>query len=103
MAPARRLANQPIRSGHDLLPFPPGGAYGGRSKTPAGKGGRGGGRVFSSWDLSDEYGFTDIDGGKPHWGRHWEKAFGKPLMAMDEGYYAYGKDSPIQAVMPDWP
>ncbi len=61
------------------------------------------GRVFSSWDLSDEYGFADMDGSKPHWGRHWEKAFGKPLRPMDEGFYAYGKDSPIEPVMPDWP
>ncbi|HKP95721.1 MAG TPA: SDR family oxidoreductase [Fibrobacteria bacterium] len=61
------------------------------------------GRVFSSWDLSDEYGFTDIDGERPHWGRHWEQAFGKPLRALDEGYYAYGKESPIEAVRPDWP
>jgi NAD(P)-dependent dehydrogenase (short-subunit alcohol dehydrogenase family) len=28
------------------------------------------GRAFSSWNLSDEYGFTDIDGRKPHWGRY---------------------------------
>jgi NAD(P)-dependent dehydrogenase (short-subunit alcohol dehydrogenase family) len=61
------------------------------------------GRVFSSWDLSDEYGFTDLDGERPHWGRHWAKAFGKPLMPMDAGFYAYGKDSPIEPVMPDWP
>jgi NAD(P)-dependent dehydrogenase (short-subunit alcohol dehydrogenase family) len=61
------------------------------------------GRVFSSWDLSDEYGFSDIDGNRPHWGRHWEKTFGKPLVIMDEGFYAYGKDSPIEAVQPDWP
>ena len=61
------------------------------------------GRVFSSWDLSDEYGFTDLDGSRPHWGRHWEKAFGKPLMPMDEAFYAYGKVTPIGAVQPDWP
>ena len=61
------------------------------------------GRVFSSWDLSDEYGFTDLDGSKPHWGRHWEQAFGKALRPMDEAFYAYGKDSPIEPVMPDWP
>lgn len=61
------------------------------------------GRVFSSWDLSDEYGFTDIDGARPHWGRHWERAFGKSLRACDEGYYRYLKDSPIEAVQPDWP
>lgn len=61
------------------------------------------GRVFSSWDLSDEYGFTDLDGSRPHWGRHWEESFGKPLKRLDEGYYAYGAESPIAAVAPDWP
>jgi NAD(P)-dependent dehydrogenase (short-subunit alcohol dehydrogenase family) len=61
------------------------------------------GRVFSSWDLSDEYGFTDLDGSKPHWGRHWEKAFGRPLRPMDAAFYAYGADAPIAAVDPDWP
>jgi NAD(P)-dependent dehydrogenase (short-subunit alcohol dehydrogenase family) len=28
------------------------------------------GGTFTSWDLSDEYGFVDIDGRAPHWGRH---------------------------------
>ncbi|WP_371825274.1 SDR family oxidoreductase [Paenibacillus soyae] len=28
------------------------------------------GKVLPSWDLSDEYGFIDIDGRKPHWGRY---------------------------------
>ncbi len=28
------------------------------------------GGVYSSWGLSDEYGFTDIDGRRPHWGRY---------------------------------
>ena len=27
------------------------------------------GGVYASWTLSDEYGFTDIDGGRPHWER----------------------------------
>ena len=27
------------------------------------------GGVYSSWGLSEEYGFTDVDGGRPHWGR----------------------------------
>ena len=61
------------------------------------------GRVFGSWDLSDEYGFADLDGSKPHWGRHWEKAFGRPLRPMDQAFYAYGADAPIAAVAPDWP
>lgn len=30
------------------------------------------GKAFTSWRLSDEYGFTDVDGSRPHWGRHSE-------------------------------
>jgi len=29
------------------------------------------GGIFTSWELSDEYGFSDIDGNRPHWGRHY--------------------------------
>jgi NAD(P)-dependent dehydrogenase (short-subunit alcohol dehydrogenase family) len=28
------------------------------------------GGVFASWTLSDEYGFTDVDGARPHWGNY---------------------------------
>jgi NAD(P)-dependent dehydrogenase (short-subunit alcohol dehydrogenase family) len=28
------------------------------------------GGAFTSWDLSDEYGFVDADGRRPHWGRY---------------------------------
>ena len=28
------------------------------------------GGAYSSWGLADEYGFTDIDGRRPHWGRY---------------------------------
>ncbi|AWB44208.1 short-chain dehydrogenase [Paenibacillus sp. CAA11] len=28
------------------------------------------GQALSSWDLSDEYGFEDADGTKPHWGNY---------------------------------
>ncbi|MEK5166760.1 SDR family oxidoreductase [Paenibacillus sp. FSL R5-0527] len=28
------------------------------------------GKALTSWDLSDEYGFADIDGRKPHWGNY---------------------------------
>lgn len=31
------------------------------------------GKVLASWDLSDEYGFTDVDGRKPHWGNYAKK------------------------------
>lgn len=28
------------------------------------------GRALTSWDLSDEYGFSDVDGRQPHWGNY---------------------------------
>lgn len=28
------------------------------------------GKTLSSWELSDEYGFVDVDGRKPHWGNY---------------------------------
>jgi NAD(P)-dependent dehydrogenase (short-subunit alcohol dehydrogenase family) len=31
------------------------------------------GQLLSSWGLSDEYGFTDVDGRQPHWGRYAEE------------------------------
>jgi NAD(P)-dependent dehydrogenase (short-subunit alcohol dehydrogenase family) len=35
------------------------------------------GGVYGSWTLSDEYGFTDVDGRRPHWQRDLERLFGK--------------------------
>jgi NAD(P)-dependent dehydrogenase (short-subunit alcohol dehydrogenase family) len=35
------------------------------------------GKAFSSWGLSDEYGFTDIDGRRPHWGRYYAEHVAK--------------------------
>ncbi|MCK6618908.1 MAG: SDR family oxidoreductase [Calditrichaceae bacterium] len=55
------------------------------------------GRVFSSWDLSDEYGFSDIDGRKPHWGRYFEQTFGKKINKCDETFYQYWFEGPV-----DW-
>jgi NAD(P)-dependent dehydrogenase (short-subunit alcohol dehydrogenase family) len=31
------------------------------------------GRILTSWDLSEEYGFADMDGARPHWGRYAEE------------------------------
>ena len=28
------------------------------------------GRVVASWEAADDYGFTDVDGRRPHWGNH---------------------------------
>lgn len=41
------------------------------------------GGLYSSWELSDEYGFSDVNGERPHLWRYWEKEFphltsGKP-------------------------
>lgn len=37
------------------------------------------GKAYSSWGLSEEYGFTDINGERPHWGRYFqEHVLGKP-------------------------
>jgi NAD(P)-dependent dehydrogenase (short-subunit alcohol dehydrogenase family) len=33
------------------------------------------GGVYGSWTLSDEYGFTDVDGNRPHMGRYFEEHF----------------------------
>lgn len=36
------------------------------------------GQVWSSWSLSDEYGYRDIDGRRPHWGNY-AKSQGLPI------------------------
>jgi len=61
------------------------------------------GRVLASWDLAEEYGFTDADGRRPHWGKHFEKTYGAKIPAMDEAFYErYGK-SAMEIAFPDWP
>jgi NAD(P)-dependent dehydrogenase (short-subunit alcohol dehydrogenase family) len=61
------------------------------------------GRVFSSWGLSDEYGFTDADGSIPHWGRHAEGAYGKVFKPCDDRFYEYWFGGPMDALFPNWP
>ena len=61
------------------------------------------GRVFSSWGLSDEYGFCDADGRRPHWGRHFTAKYGDKMNPCDEGFYKYWFGGGIEAVFPDWP
>ena len=34
------------------------------------------GKVFASWTLANEYGFTDADGSRPDWGAHFAKTYG---------------------------
>ena len=61
------------------------------------------GRVFSSWGLSDEYGFCDADGRRPHWGRHFASKYGDKMNPCDEGFYKYWFGGAVEAVFPDWP
>src|SRR3954466_2271866 len=35
------------------------------------------GQALSTWGLSKEYGFSDVDGTKPDWGAHWERHIAK--------------------------
>lgn len=60
------------------------------------------GRVFSSWDLASEYGFTDVDGQQPHWGKYFEQKYGK-YKNCDEAFYEYWFGGPIEIVFPNWP
>ncbi len=54
--------------------------------------GRRSGRVFASWTLSDDYGFPDADGSRPHWGRHFTSRYGKDRWRpLDDTFYDYWK------------
>ena len=60
------------------------------------------GKVFASWTLAHEYGFTDADGSRPDWGAHFAKAFGARYRTFDDELYAaFG--GPGEAVFGDWP
>ena len=60
------------------------------------------GKVFASWTLAREYGFTDVDGSRPDWGAHFEQAFGVTYRTFDEDLYA-AFTGPGDVVFPDWP
>ena len=48
------------------------------------------GRVFSSWDLAEEYGFTDADGSRPNFRRHIETNAPQFLFPrLDEKFWTY--------------
>jgi NAD(P)-dependent dehydrogenase (short-subunit alcohol dehydrogenase family) len=61
------------------------------------------GRVFSSWGLSDEYGFCDADGRRPHWGRYSAEKFGDCMKPCDEAFYQYWNGGPMDTMYADWP
>lgn len=59
------------------------------------------GRVFSSWALAREYGFTDIDGSRPDWGKFATNKYGK-YKICDDKFYSYWTPGLIDLVFPDW-
>ena len=59
------------------------------------------GRVFSSWALAREYGFTDLDGARPHWGNYARKKFGK-YKICDDRFYSYWVPGLVELIFPDW-
>jgi NAD(P)-dependent dehydrogenase (short-subunit alcohol dehydrogenase family) len=61
------------------------------------------GRVFSSWNLSDEYGFCDADGRRPHWGRHFTAKYGDCMKPCGEAFYEHWFGGPIDIIYPNWP
>jgi NAD(P)-dependent dehydrogenase (short-subunit alcohol dehydrogenase family) len=59
------------------------------------------GRVFSSWALAREYGFTDLDGTQPHWGNYAKKKYGK-YKICDDQFYSYWVPGLVELIFPDW-
>ncbi|WZN39683.1 hypothetical protein WJU16_17015 [Chitinophaga pollutisoli] len=50
------------------------------------------GKVFSSWNLSDEYGFTDQNGARPHWGNYVKTTIPEYMhKPLDDEFYSYWK------------
>jgi hypothetical protein len=61
------------------------------------------GRVFSSWNLSDEYGFCDADGRRPHWGKHFTAKYGDCMKACGDAFYEHWTGGPIDTIYANWP
>jgi NAD(P)-dependent dehydrogenase (short-subunit alcohol dehydrogenase family) len=59
------------------------------------------GRVFSSWNLAREYGFTDTNGTQPHWGDYARQRYGA-YKICDEEFYSYWVPGLIELAFPDW-
>jgi NAD(P)-dependent dehydrogenase (short-subunit alcohol dehydrogenase family) len=59
------------------------------------------GRVFSTWGLSREYGFTDLDGTQPHWGDHAAKKYGEHKIC-DDIFYSYWEFGLVDKMFPEW-
>src|SRR6266568_4894764 len=61
------------------------------------------GLVFSSWVRSDEYGFCDAEGRRPHWGRYFTEKYGECMKPCDEKFYQYWFGGPIDTIYANWP
>ncbi len=64
------------------------------------------GRVFSTWGLAPEYGFTDIDGRIPDFGGYIKKTYGITMKRCDEAFYEHWRNDALEASFPefrDWP
>ena len=59
------------------------------------------GRVFSSWALAREYGFTDLDGSQPHWGDYARRKYGR-YKICDDKFCSYWVPGLIELIFPDW-
>jgi NAD(P)-dependent dehydrogenase (short-subunit alcohol dehydrogenase family) len=57
------------------------------------------GRVYASWDLGDEYGFTDADGTRPHflrWLRENQPEVAAGWKKLDDTFYSYWGPTPYE-------
>lgn len=61
------------------------------------------GRVFSSWNLAKEYGFTDSNGSRPDWKSHFLNTYGIEYQEATEQAYEFWKNSAVEIAFPDWP
>ncbi len=61
------------------------------------------GRVFSSWNLSDEYKFCDSDGRRPHWGRHFVAKYGDCMKPCNDAFYEHWFGGPMDTMYANWP
>lgn len=61
------------------------------------------GGVFSSWGLAREYAFTDADGSRPDWGKHFEATYGRRLETFAEAVAPERFEGYLALLYPDWP
>ncbi len=65
--------------------------------------GRRSGGVFSSWGLAREYSFTDADGSRPDWGKHFEETYGRRLETFADAVDPKRFEGYLALLYPNWP